>query len=247
MRRIAVWTAKGGTGKTTVAVNVGAALALAGERVLLVDLDAQASATRGLGLEPADGLLDAIRGERELLELVQPTKITGLDIIAGGPELARAERALVGEAGAERLLALALDRLPRRRWGVVVLDCPPGVSIVTVGALVASGEHLAVIDPSPYSVAGLSDALELADAVRKRLNTKLSPSRILLSRVPRTRAARLTSDGLRVKLGDRVLGAEIPERAGVVEAAAMRESIVTFDPESAPAAAFRELAKELRR
>jgi chromosome partitioning protein len=247
MRRIAVWTAKGGTGKTTAALNLGAALALAGVRVLLVDLDAQATLTRGLGLEPADGILAAMRGEGVLGALVQATKIGGLDVIPGGPEMARAEKALVGEPGAEKLLALALERLPRRRWDVVLLDCPPGVSIVSVGALVAAGEHLAPIDPTPYSVAGLSDALELAEAVRKRLNPKLAPSRILLSRVPRTRAARLTSEGLREKLGDRVLRVEIPERAAVVDAAALHQPIVTFAPDSPAAAAFRELAEEIRR
>jgi chromosome partitioning protein len=247
MRRIAIWTAKGGTGKTTAALNLGAALALAGSRILLVDLDAQASLTRGLGIEPADGILGVMRGDGDFDALVQATKIERLDVVPGGPEMARAEKALVGEPGAEKLLDLALDRLPRRRWDVVILDCPPGVSIVSVGALVAAGEHLAPIDPTPYSVAGLSDALELAEAVRKRLNPKLSVSRILLSRVPRTRAARLTGEGLRGKLGDRVLRSEIPERAAVVDAAALRQPVVTFDAESPAAVAFRELAEEIHR
>ena len=237
---LALWTAKGGTGKTTVAANLAAVLAERG-RVLLVDLDAQASASRALGIAPADGLLDALRGEEPLAELVVAA-FEGLDVVPGGPGLARAERLLAAEAGAETLLRSALESV---NYSAVVLDCPPGVSTLSVGALVAATLHLAPISPDPLSVAGLTDALVLADAVRSRLNAKLSPSRVLLSRVPRTRAARLTGEGLRERLGSRVLTAEIPERAVVVESTARRVPVVHHAPESPVSLALRALALEV--
>jgi len=237
---VALWTAKGGTGKTTVATNLAALLGKRG-RVLLVDLDAQASASVAVGVAPANGLLEALRGEIPLADLVEPT-FDWLDVVPGGPELANAERVLAAEPGAETLLRSALEG---DEYSAVVLDCPPGLSTLSIGALAAATVHIAPIAPDPLSVAGLAQALSVADTVRSRLNSKLPPSRVLLSRVPRTRAARLTGEGLRERLGARVLAAEIPERAVVVESIALRVPVVHHAPRSPVALAFEALAEEV--
>jgi chromosome partitioning protein len=237
---IALWTAKGGTGKTVTAVNLAALLGKRG-RVLLVDLDAQASASVAVGVAPANGLLDALRGEVPLAELVEPT-FDWLDVVPGGPELANAERSLVSEPGAETLLRNALKGV---NYSAVVVDCAPGLSTLSIGALAAATVHVAPIAPDPLSVAGLADTLKVADNVRSRLNPKLHPSRVLLNRVPRTRAARLTSEGLRERLGNRVLVAEIPERAVVVESIALRVPVVHHAPRSPVALAFEALVEEV--
>jgi len=238
---VALWTAKGGTGKTTVATNLAALLGRRG-RVLLVDLDAQASASVAVGVAPANGLLDALRGKVPLADLIEPT-FDWLDVVPGGPELVDAELELAKEFGIETLLR---DALKGVEYSAVVLDCPPGLSRpLSIGALAAATIHIAPIAPDPLSVAGLADALQVADTVRSRLNSKLPPSRVLLSRVPRTRAARLTGDGLRERLGARVLAAEIPERAVVVESIALRVPVVHHAPQSPVALAFEALAEEV--
>jgi chromosome partitioning protein len=213
--------------------------------MLVVDLDAQASATQLLGASPGEGLLEAVRAGSGLAELATKTPLERIELVAGGPELARAERVLANEIGAKRLLARAVKSLPRQRWDYVLLDCAPGLSVLSVGALAASHEHVAPVDPSPLTLAGLGEALELVDAVRFQLNPRLWPTRLLLSRVPRTRTARLTAEGLRERFGERVFETVIPERAAVVEASARRLPVVVYAPESPVAKAFRALAEEL--
>lgn len=167
--------------------------------------------------------------------------VKGVELVPGSPELSRAERTLSRETGAERLLALVLEDLPAKRWDFTLLDCPPGVSVLSVGALAAATEHVAPVDPSPLTMAGLGDTIELADEVRARLNSRLALSRVS----SRTRAGRLTGEGLRERLGKRVYRTEIPERAVVVEAAVRRMPVVVYAPDMLPAEAFRWFAEEV--
>ncbi|MDJ0867995.1 MAG: ParA family protein [Myxococcota bacterium] len=246
MRVISFWTGKGGSGKTTCAVQLAAALAECGWRVLVVDLDPSAGSTLLLGELPEPGLLDAMRGDLPLGEIAVPTGVAGVSLVPAGPDLARAEALLrTGPDRTERV-AIAIDSLRDRGddWDFVLLDCAAGAGLLALGTLVAAHEHVAVIDPRPLSVLGLGDTVALADLARERLNPDLAVSRVLLSRVPRGTASRTTRSHLRVRHGDRVLRSEIPECAGLVEASWKREPVIDFAPEAPSARAFRALAVE---
>lgn len=200
MKRIAVSNLKGGVGKTTVAVGLAEALADAGERVLLVDLDPQGTASRWLGV-PSDGraLLDALADEdgASVRELVTPTAVDRLDVIPSGQWLAKAERALSTEPGAETILRERLGELPRSRWGYVLLDPPPTLGFLSLSALAAGSHALVPVDSAPAALDGLADVLRTVAQVRKRL----SPGLTVLGMVQvmadmRTRVARAVRDRL---------------------------------------------------
>jgi chromosome partitioning protein len=227
MRSISFWMWKGGSGKTTCAVNLAAALAERGSRTLVVDLDPQASATRLLGELPEPGLLDVLRGDLPLEELAFATRVPGVDLVPAGPDILRAEARLRGEPDLEQRLGWALDELPQDRWDYVLLDCAPGLAatVLGLGALIAAEQVVAVVDPRPVSVAGLS--------------------RVLLSRLPDAPSAALACQAVRRRFGPRVLRTMIPECLEVLEASARGEPVVRDSPEHPAAAAFRALAAEI--
>ena len=240
-----IWGAKGGTAKTSSAINLAAALANPRRRVLLIDFDPQATATKGLGLEPANGFLGVLLGEARAADRVQPVQgLTGLDLLPGSPDLAGAERRLANETGAERLLAVALAPLVRR-YSVVLIDTGPGVNVLSVAALAAADLHLAPIMPQPYAVGSLPDTLAVAGRVRERLNRRLGQTRIALCAVTRSRVVRDTVEGLRQRFGRQVTRAEIPSSAIMLTAAARRVPVVTLRPDSPASLAYRALAREL--
>ena len=241
MHRIAIWSGKGGSGKTTTAINLAAAIAERGGAVLMLDLDGQASLTRALGISPDNGLLDAIREGSGLEDLARPTPINGAKLVPAGPELDQAERILAAEVGADRLLAHSIEKTPSPDW--LLIDCAPGVSTLTVSALVTARLHLAPIDARPISAATLGDTLALADGIRSRIHQDLI-TRIAITRTARTRASSGVTEGIRAKFAD-VLTTEIPERAAVVDASAMRVSVLEADPENAASVAYRALASEI--
>lgn len=244
---IAIWTAKGGAGKTTTAVSLGAVDSWNKRRVLLADLDPQASATRALGLEPAPGLLDVLRGKAKAADRIVPVPgVAGLEVLPGSPELVAAERELAGEPGAERLLALAL-RPALRRYSLLVIDTGPGVNLLSVSALAAADVHLAPVTPSALALGSLPDTLALADRVRARLNRKLAPTRILLCAWNRSRIAQDAGESLRQRFKGQVLRTEIPRAQAVETAAARRVPVVTLRPDSPVASAYKAAARELVR
>lgn len=189
MKTIAIALQKGGVGKTATAVQLSAALARAGKRVLLIDLDPQADTTdkmmqvptgaTALTRDDKKGSVDIILQQAGLIEVVRPT-YWGVDLCAASEELSNAEASIVGEVGRERILAEAIEAVPAAQWDVCFIDCPPSLSLLTVNALTAADAVLAPVRASRESLRSLKRYNATIEKIRKRLNPKLRPLGVLL-------------------------------------------------------------------
>jgi chromosome partitioning protein len=242
VRVIAVANGKGGSGKTSTAVNLAAALAEAGERVLVVDLDPQGCSSSWLGAaDPAAGgrMLEALEGKRDPTELVRGA---GVDVIPSSPMLAGAERALTMRPGGELAVRRMLARLPADRWRWCLVDCEPSAGLLVVGALAAADAVLIPVEVSALALDGLDRILTLAEDVRANLNPGLGLVGVVPVRVEhRTRHTAEVLEELERRLPGKVLPA-IPESVRMREAPSF-SPITTHDPNGRAAGAFRELAQ----
>ena len=248
MRTIAVTNQKGGSGKTTSAVNLAAALGEKGRRVLVVDLDPQASASAWLGVKDGGkGLLEVFTGEARLEDLVVPTSAEGVDLVPSSAWLANAEKALAGEPGAETVLRRAVARLGNR-WDFVLIDCPPALGLLTVSALTAADEVLVPLEASAMALAGLAGLTRTVELVADRLNPGLSIAAVLACRVDgRTNLSKDVVDSLRASLGEKVLKTVVRENVRLREAWSFGQPITVYDGRSAGAEDYRAAAAELLR
>ncbi|MDP9439747.1 MAG: ParA family protein [Actinomycetota bacterium] len=249
MRTIAVVNQKGGTAKTTSAVNLAATLAEAphGRRVLLVDLDPQHSATDwllGSGTDVGKGLFAVLGENVPVYDVVYETPVEGVDIVPSSSWLVGAERALAGEVGAETILRRKLSSLDG--YDYVLMDCPPQLGILTVNALVAASEVLVPVEAHVMALAGLAQLVETVELVQDRLNPDLDITGIVACRVDaRTRHAGEVVGQLRERFGDLVFRTVIRENVRLAEAPSFREPITAYDPRSAGAEDHRALAAEV--
>jgi chromosome partitioning protein len=179
---LAIANQKGGVGKTTTAINLGAELASRGIRVLLVDLDPQANATAGLGLRSADNptVYDVIIDETPLAEVIIPTVQPGLDLAPSGPDLAGAEVELVPAMAREQRLKTALAAI-NGRYDCVLVDCAPSLGLLTINALTAAGAVLVPVQCEYLALEGLGQLTQTLDAVRRALNPSLKLGGLLLT------------------------------------------------------------------
>ena len=238
---------KGGVGKTTVAVNAGAALAQRGRRVLVVDLDPQANATTGLGLDHRTqerSTYDVLMGTESLASVVRPTALENLFCVPGSVDLAGAEVELAGADEREFRLAKALD--PRPDFDVVIVDCPPSLGLLTLNALTAVPDLLAPVQCEYYALEGLGQLLATAERVRRGLNPALRLSGLVLTMYDaRTRLSSQVAEEIRGHFGDAVFRTVVPRSVRLSEAPSYGEPVVTLDKGSRGAIAFRLLAAEL--
>ena len=244
---LAVLNNKGGVGKTTAAVNLAAALATPKRRVLLIDLDSQASASLSCGV-PRTQLLpssaDCLLQDYPAIKAIRPTSTRNLDLITGSTELANADLALCDIPGREAVLQRCLKPV-RQRYDIVVLDCPPSLSLIGVNALMAADGLIVPVAPQFLAVEGLGNLLSAVDQVRTRLGSRIKVLGILLTMMTAGRHASEASRTLRARHRDRVFHTEITQSVTLEEAPRSGKPIVECAPRSRAADAFRRLAGEV--
>jgi chromosome partitioning protein len=247
MRTIAIANQKGGSGKTTTAVNLAAALGEQGRRVLMVDLDPQHSATSWFGIKNAGkGVLGLFTEDGNITEFLQATGVPGVEVVPSSSWLVGMEKILAGELGAETLLRRQLELLGQDRFDYVLLDCPPTLGILTVNALTAVRELLVPVEAHVMALSGLAQLLRTVELVKERLNPDLRVCGILACRVDsRTRHSREVVERLRERPGDLVFKTMIRENVRLAECPSFGRPITQYDPKSAGAADYRALAQEI--
>ncbi|MFG3554103.1 AAA family ATPase [Micromonospora sp. NPDC047557] len=248
-RVMCVANQKGGVGKTTTTVNLAVALALHGNRVLVVDLDPQGNASTGLNVPHHTGIpdvYDCLINSVPLSEVAQAVEgIPNLWCVPATIDLAGAEIELVSVVARESRLDRAIAAYPGQ-FDYVFIDCPPSLGLLTVNALVAAQEVLIPIQCEYYALEGLNQLINNINLVRQHLNPKLDVSTILLTMYDRrTRLADAVEQDVRNHFGDKVLQAVIPRNVRVSEAPSYGQSVMTYDPGSRGATSYFEAAQEI--
>jgi chromosome partitioning protein len=247
-RIIAIANQKGGVGKTTTTVNLGAALAELDYRVLVIDLDPQANATTGLGVEARNfelSMYDVIMRDRPLEDCIEPTSVKNLFVAPATIDLAGVEIELVPAFSRELKLKRAIDTVVDD-FDFVLIDCPPSLGLITVNGLAAADEVLVPIQCEYYALEGLSQLLRNVNLVSTNLNQTLEVSTIVLTMYDaRTRLSVDVANEVREHFSERVCRAVIPRTVRLSEAPSFGQPITVFDPASRGAVAYRELAKEV--
>ncbi len=253
-RVVAVANQKGGVGKTTSAVNLAAALALRGSRVLLVDLDPQGNASTALGVDHTVGvpsIYDVLIGGKSLADVVQPApELPQMFAAPATIDLAGAEIELVSLVARETRLDRAIqaflkERQPEDRFDYVFIDCPPSLGLLTLNALVAAREVCIPIQCEYYALEGLGQLLRNIEMIQAHLNPSLTVSSILLTMYDgRTRLAAQVSDEVRAHFDAAVLPTAIPRSVRISEAPSHGQTVLTYDPASSGAWCYLQAADE---
>lgn len=245
MRVLVVSNQKGGVGKTTTAISLGAALVERGQRVLIVDLDPQANATSGLGVPKDANVYGVLLKERPIKESIVHTEIQNLDLIPSGPDMAGAEVELVPLMAREYRLREAL-RSAAGDYDTAIVDCPPSLGLLTVNALAAGDGVVVPVQCEYYALEGLAQLLQTIEAVRQRLNQKLEVLAIVLTMEDRrNRLSMQVTDEVRRHFPTLVARARIPRTVRLAEAPSHGKPISLYDRESRGAHAYDELAGEI--
>ena len=249
-RVIAIANQKGGVGKTTTTINLGASLAEMGLRTLLIDLDPQGNASTGLGIENRGlelSMYHVLLHDEPLDNVVEPTDVKNLFVAPASLDLAGAEIELVPAFSREQRLKRSID-VVRDDYDYVLIDCPPSLGLLTVNGLSAASEVLVPIQCEYYALEGLGQLLRNVDLVKRNLNPSLEVSTILCVMFDaRTKLAEMVVSEVREHFGDKVLRSIIPRTVRLSEAPSFGQPITTFDSSSRGALAYRDAAKEVHR
>ena len=249
-RIIAIANQKGGVGKTTTTVNLGASLAELDLRTLLIDLDPQGNASTGLGIENRGlehSMYHVMLHDEPLENVVEPTDVKNLFVAPASLDLAGAEIELVPAFSREQRLKRAIDAVIDD-YDYVLIDCPPSLGLLTVNGLSAAKEVLVPIQCEYYALEGLGQLLRNVDLVKKNLNPELEMSTILCVMYDaRTKLSDQVVNEVREHFGEKVLRSIIPRSVRLSEAPSFGQPITTFDSKSRGALAYRDAAKEVHR
>lgn len=245
MRTVAIVNSKGGVGKTTVAVNLAAALVESRRKVLTIDLDPQANLSEWLGIKDGGrGLLDVFTTNTPITSIVRHTSFE-IDVVPSSRFMVQAERLLHGEVGAEFILKRSIEQLPTH-YDYVLIDCPPALGILVVNALAAVREVLVPVHAHFLSLLGLAQLYETIQVVRDRLNPGLELMGIVPCRVDtRTKHSLEVVEMLRERFGSKVYNTVIHENIRVAECPSFAQPITTYAPKSRGAEDFRALVAEI--
>jgi chromosome partitioning protein len=246
-RVYAIANQKGGVGKTTTAVNMGACIAEAGYETLLVDVDPQANATVGLGTARSrhPGLYEVLTEQAQAHDAIVDTPVKGLRLLPAGAGLAGANIELPRIEGFERVLAERLEPV-REGFAYVLLDCPPSLGPLTLSALVAADEVIVPVQTEYYALEGLAGLLDTLALVQRELNPRLRVAGMLLTMHDgRTRLGQDVEREVRTHFDELVFSTVIPRNVRIGEAPSHGLPVTHHDPNSAGAEAYFELAKEV--
>jgi chromosome partitioning protein len=257
VRILAISNQKGGVGKTTTAINLGTALAAAGERVLILDLDPQGNASTGVGVAPESRkvtMYDVMVGQASILQAAATTKVPGLAVVPANSDLVSLEADLVGDSARpyklrDALSAMAAEQMAKtggKPFSYVLIDCPPSLSLLTLNAMTAAHAVLVPIQCEFFALEGMSQLKETVDQIRGTLNPKLEIQGVVLTmHDQRTAFSREIAENVRAFFGQKVYETVIPRNIRVAEAPSHGQPILIYDHACVGSQAYIQLATEL--